>query len=309
VSADLVSVVIPTYNHAGYVVEAIQSVLDQTYPCVEIIVVDDGSTDNTREVLQPYIDKIRYVYQENQGLAASRNTGIRASSGRWVALLDADDLWHPEKLRIQMEYLQKHPDVGVLASKALPDLSLGWPPFDPAKHLQGDPISIDDILTSTAFGSCAVIALRSAFEEVGYFDSSLRSVEDLEMWARLSSRFRIVRLAAPLWWYRIHGNNMHMVPVPMEQYAFQAFRKCFREIPSLRGRIFFRQIVFSMGKALSATRYAAQGRRGTALHRLFLSFILWPFPYPRRFPKYSLFRTKILGKLIIPKRFLSFMRR
>jgi len=100
----LISVIIPTYNSTKYVKEAIKSVLKQTYRNLEIIVVDDGSTDNTREVLKPYVrgGEIRYIYQENKKQGAARNNGIRHSMGELIALLDADDLWFPEKLELQI---------------------------------------------------------------------------------------------------------------------------------------------------------------------------------------------------------------
>src|ERR1041385_3866377 len=95
-----VSVIIPTYNHAEYLPEAIQSVLEQTYPDFELLIVNDGSTDHTGEVVQQFTDpRIHYLEQENRGATAARNTGICASSGELIALLDADDLWHPEKLQ------------------------------------------------------------------------------------------------------------------------------------------------------------------------------------------------------------------
>lgn len=103
--SSLVSVIIPTYNRAKYVRHAIDSVLGQTYPNYEIIVVDDGSTDNTREALKPYVNRIKYIYQEHSGHSAARNTAIHASRGQWIAFLDSDDTWLPAKLSRQMEIL------------------------------------------------------------------------------------------------------------------------------------------------------------------------------------------------------------
>ena len=106
----LVSVVIPTFNYGHCVVDAVESALGQTYSPVEVIVVDDGSTDDTRARLEPYRDRINYVHQPNQGLSAARNTGIRAARGPLVALLDSDDAFHPRKLELQVAYLRAHPE-------------------------------------------------------------------------------------------------------------------------------------------------------------------------------------------------------
>ncbi|MCK5605028.1 glycosyltransferase family 2 protein [Candidatus Pacearchaeota archaeon] len=102
-----VSVIIPTYERAKYVTKAINSVLAQTYKNYEIIVVDDGSKDNTRQVLETYKDKIIYLYQENAGVSAARNAGIRAARGKWIAFLDSDDIWFPDKLLSQMECVNR----------------------------------------------------------------------------------------------------------------------------------------------------------------------------------------------------------
>ena len=106
----LVSIIIPAYNVEKYVQEAIDSALSQIYKDIEIIVVDDGSTDNTKKVLNPYIKKgqIHYIYQENKGLSSARNTGIRAAKGGYIAFLDSDDLFLPEKMQRQVDFLEKH---------------------------------------------------------------------------------------------------------------------------------------------------------------------------------------------------------
>ena len=122
-----VSVVIPTYNYGHFVVGAVESVLAQTYQNVEIIVVNDGSSDDTKARLEPFMGRVRYIYQDNQGLSAARNTGIGAATCRWIAFLDSDDLWHPRKLELQMAYLDGHPEVGLLATQYFTDLSSGWP--------------------------------------------------------------------------------------------------------------------------------------------------------------------------------------
>ncbi len=106
-----VSVIIPTYNRARYVTEAIESVLAQTFTDYEILVIDDGSTDSTKALLQPYLSKIIYIHQENRGVSAARNKGLKAAKGEWIAFLDSDDIWLPKKLEIQFEDIQHHDNI------------------------------------------------------------------------------------------------------------------------------------------------------------------------------------------------------
>lgn len=117
--APLVSAIIPTFNRAAYVALAIDSALAQTWPNVEVVVCDDGSTDNTTEVLAQYGNRIRVVSQTNQGLSAARNTAIKASSGEFLALLDDDDEWLPERLAIQMPLMLDNPDAGLVGGGAV----------------------------------------------------------------------------------------------------------------------------------------------------------------------------------------------
>ena len=115
-----VTVVIPTYNYARYVPEAVESVLAQSFDELEVVVVDDGSTDETADILRPFDEQIRYIRQEHRGLAATaRNTGIRAALGRHVAFLDSDDLWLPEKVSLQVARLDSEPAVGLVYGEAL----------------------------------------------------------------------------------------------------------------------------------------------------------------------------------------------
>lgn len=118
-SKPLVSVIIPTFNRAAFVRVAVESVLRQSYRPLEIIVVDDGSRDDTQDVLTPLVESVRYTYQENQGVAVARNAGIAASKGEYVSLLDSDDVWLPDKLTCQMDYLLTHPEVGMVACHAV----------------------------------------------------------------------------------------------------------------------------------------------------------------------------------------------
>ncbi|MEN9521041.1 MAG: hypothetical protein RLZZ381_3629, partial [Cyanobacteriota bacterium] len=183
----LVSVIIPVYNSAKYIQKAIDSVLDQTYGNYEIIVVDDGSTDETRQKLQPYQHKIRYIFQENQGSATARNTGIKLAKGDLVAFLDSDDLWSiPEKLEKQVACFQQHPDLG--------GLNTGWKIVDGAgKHIKtvqpwhkAPKLDLETWLKKKCVRTSAMMFRRPWLEKVGGFDPELRQSHDVDLILRLS---------------------------------------------------------------------------------------------------------------------------
>ena len=110
----LVSIIIPTYNRAKFLPTAIQSALQQSYPNIEVIVIDDGSTDNTKMALEPFKDKIRYFATEHKGTAHARNVGMKAATGKYIAFLDSDDTYLPNKIEIQVSFIEEHPEVGMV---------------------------------------------------------------------------------------------------------------------------------------------------------------------------------------------------
>jgi len=189
-----VSVIIPTYNRARYVTKAIESVLAQTYHDYEIIVIDDGSTDNTKEVLQPYMDRIRYIYQQNAGVSAARNTGISEARGEWIAFLDSDDEWLPEKLDVQMEYVARHPEI--IAHTVNIDLSdYGSTGETSFSHCGFSPKEKEGIIREpflphfkyrTLQMPPGVICRKKAAVQAGLFDESLSICEDYDFMCRLA---------------------------------------------------------------------------------------------------------------------------
>ena len=205
------SVVIPTYNRASLVPESVESVLAQTYPFHEIVVVDDGSTDDTIGALKPHLDRIRYVRQENRGLAAARNRGIREASGEYVAFLDSDDLYEPDfLLRVlatfrefldagavfvaETEFVHKDDPRGRTFSKRTPGRY-----FTPAGMVGYD--------TGVGSGRPPVI-LRSLLETHGGFNEKIRCAVDCEMWIRYSFDVPMVILPEPLIRRRSHSGNL-----------------------------------------------------------------------------------------------------
>lgn len=209
-----VSVVIPTYNCSKFITEAIDSVLNQTYKDLEIIVVDDGSTDKTKEVLKAFIDRksIYYVYQENKGPGAARNTGIKAAQGEYIAFLDADDQWFRDKLRLQLEYLGKnsqnafiytdlmemHNDQIIYRSR----LKEGG-----YKHVAEGWI-YDNLLKESFVFAQTVIVKREILNEVGMFDEGLRIAEDRDLWLRVGEKYQIGFMDEVLTIRRKHDSNL-----------------------------------------------------------------------------------------------------
>ncbi len=182
----LVSVIIPAYNGDRYIAEAVETVLNQNYPNVELIVVDDGSTDRTQQVLEPYFPQIHALSQSNQGVAAARNQGIEAAQGELIALLDQDDRFLPDKLTAQVAIFQGNPTVGVVNS--------GWRLID----AEGHPIStiepwhdlphltLETWLTRTPILPSALMFRRELWQQVGGFDSRFDGVDDVEFVWRLA---------------------------------------------------------------------------------------------------------------------------
>lgn len=192
----LVSVIIPTYNRADCICAGIDSVLAQTYKDYEVIVVDDGSTDNTKQVLQPYIDRnrIEYIYQKNAGCAAARNSGIRISRGEWIAFLDSDDRWHPEYLECQMKCLERL-STKVSIANVSPDYKGKNDSVGQHNNLElrddnfqfvSDPLEITLVRNELTVTLQGMVIERKLIEQLGGFDERV-------FWA--SDRRFILRLA------------------------------------------------------------------------------------------------------------------
>jgi glycosyltransferase involved in cell wall biosynthesis len=190
----IVSVIIPTYNRGNIISKAIDSVLSQTYAHHEIIVVDDGSTDKTQETLRPYLHKIKYLYQENKGVSAARNTGIHNSKGEWIAFLDSDDRWLPEKLRRQIEIVNNstielgcvicnmefNPHAGKISN------SFQSACFNPSstKGICQNMTSI--LLTRFIMFNQGVLIKKRILDKIGGFNERLKILEDYDLALKLS---------------------------------------------------------------------------------------------------------------------------
>jgi glycosyltransferase involved in cell wall biosynthesis len=204
-----VSVIIPTYNRSNFITETIDSVLAQTYLDFEIIIVDDGSTDNTLEVLSLYGEKIKIIQQDNQGQGPARNAGIKSSKGEWIAFLDSDDLWKPNKLQMQYELIKnKHDLVWVYSDADAFDVITGEILYsfgDKQKLWEGD--ILEKILIQNFIPSPTPLIKKSIFEHVGYFHNYEVS-QDWDMWMRISEHYPIGLIPMSLALYRKHPGNI-----------------------------------------------------------------------------------------------------
>lgn len=224
-----VSVIIPAYNQAHFLSDTLRSVLDGTYQDLEIIIVDDGSTDNTRQVAESISDpRIRYIFQENSGLSSARNTGIRNASGSLLTYLDSDDLFLPEKLSLLTDILEREPEIGLVAGQAI----IIDENNQPLGEVFTEPIPKD--ITNLLFGNplhVGSVLLRSEWQDkVGFFDQNLRSYEDWDMWLRLArAGCQMGWVAKPVSLYRFHRNQMTRDDQQMTAATFAVLEKTYQD--------------------------------------------------------------------------------
>jgi len=183
-------VIVPAYNSADFIGQALESILAQTNPPTEILVVDDGSTDNTVEVIRPFGEKVHILRQEHQGVSAARNRGVRHARGEYLAFLDSDDIWKPEKLEKQIACLIEKNTVWVCCAAAYFDSQTGQRLSGYAKDLFEGDVLEQEFLQSFILSPTPVIK-RSVFDEVGYFDEGIHIGEDWDMWLRIAARYPI----------------------------------------------------------------------------------------------------------------------
>lgn len=193
----MVSVVLPTHNRGWIVKSAIDSVLAQDYGPMELIVVDDGSTDDTPRLLSAYGNRLHLIRQDNRGVSAARNTGIRAATGELIALLDSDDEWLPDKLNAQVDYFNTHPDALICQTEEI--WMRNGVRVNPGKrHRKQAGMIFERSLALCLVSPSAVMMRRALLEEVGLFDESLAACEDYDLWLRIAWKHPVHLIDQPL---------------------------------------------------------------------------------------------------------------
>ena len=302
--ADAVSVVIPAHNYAHYLPSAIDSVLAQTHAALEVIVVDDGSTDPTAETVSRYTDpRVRYVWQSNAGLSAARNTGIREARFPFVAFLDADDLWQPALLAEVMRSFAALPPSYAAVATSSARIDADGQPIEGRKFTfeQSGEFTARDFCIRNRPLSSSIVIRRAVFAECGDFDTTLRSSEDRDMWIRLTARgHRFHFLGEPLACIRRHGANMSRNAPRMKQNTRRVLNKAWRAGAVSRLHAAFWLRVLAVHYFQVAWTHFDDGMRLRALRYLLTSWLLWPvFLQPRSVYEPHLFRLRALAHFLL----------
>lgn len=222
--SEIVTIVLPTYNRCRLVCRAIDSVLEQTYQAYELIVVDDGSSDATADRLADYGDRVTVIKQANRGVSAARNAGIQAASGEFIALLDSDDVWLPQKLERQIAFFRTCPQAMICQTEEI------WirngKRVNPGKrHKKHSGMIFEKTLPLCLVSPSAVMLRKSLVDEVGLFDESLPACEDYDLWLRISWKYPVHLIDTPLIIkHGGHADQLSRMP-ELDKYRIRALGK------------------------------------------------------------------------------------
>lgn len=247
-----VSVIIPVYNTAGYIGQAIDSILAQTFQPAEVIVVDDGSSDNIDEAIQPYLDKIHFVKKTNGGISSSYNTAIKMATGDWIAICDGDDYWHQSKLMEQQKLIS--PEVGFIFCNKIHfnDQDGARVEFAYPENIVDDPLR--SLLKSFFASPSTTLIRKELIERCGYFDTSLSSSEDYDLWIKIAAvsgyKFRLCKGFLTYKRIRkssIQGTQGYKGLIPLVFFVLLKHKNLFKNKLTLTEREFYWHIGLNYG--------------------------------------------------------------
>jgi len=277
----LVTCVIPSFNYARYLRIAVDSALAQTHRPMEVIVVDDGSTDESGDILQSYGDRIRAFRQENRGVSVARNRGISEARGDFVGFLDADDRWHPAKIERQLA-LMADPEVGLVHcwvrevdvdGNAVREVRGGTAGWLLERHA---------LIESTVLGGgSGALVRRACFDELGAFDPVLSTSADWDMWRRIMTKYKVDLVREPLIDYRSHPSAMHRNIALFEHDMMHAFDSMFADPAAAAARA-HKARSYATLYAILAGDYYLSGKRRLAARYAVKSVALDPRFLPER---------------------------
>jgi glycosyltransferase involved in cell wall biosynthesis len=296
-----VDIIIPAFNAAHYLPVAIESVVSQTFDDWRILLVDDGSTDNTAEVVAPFLDrlgsKISYIKQNNRGLPAARNTAIRASTSEFLALLDADDVWLPCRLAESLKTLADRPQAGLaygLVTHIDPEGRLGTTFEGNRRYTEGQ-IAPYIYMRKVELPCPTLTFRRKCVDEVGLFDETMRATEDRDLWLRIALRYEVAFVPKVIAYYRTSPTSMSTDPNRMLKAQLQFIQKHYGA-PGCGIRA--RQIAWARVYKQRAEALKRQNKPWAALTSSLRAVALYPFDLDNHRTAWSLF----LNGIISPRR-------
>jgi len=220
-----ISVIIPTYNRKKTLARAIQSVLNQSLSPFEILIIDDGSNDGTEEWVKKNFPNIKYIYQNNHGVSSARNIGIENAYGDWVAFLDSDDEWLPNKLYEQVKAIDSNPEIKFFHTNEI-WIRNGIRVNQMKKHKKYGGYIFEKCLDICRISPSSALIQKEVFDNIGIFDESLRVCEDYDFWLRITSKYPVVFLDVPLIYkYGGHADQLSKVNDGIESYRIQSLEK------------------------------------------------------------------------------------
>lgn len=284
-----VSVIMPVFNCGRYIREAMSSVTAQTYKDFELIVVDDGSRDDTKNIVNAFIAengqyRIKYIYQENKGTAGARNAGIANSGGEFLAFLDCDDVWLPHKLEVQAPVLESDAGAGlVFGGTAFFGETQAHPPPSETQDLSKLDHSAASLFAGSYISTLTVMVRKACLEKSGSFDESLAIVEDYDLWLRIAKYYRIVYVDSLVAKYRVHPGNISRITKENEEKLLldliKIRKRALEQNPEISRRLPPRELNRSYYKLYLnlATYYLKCGGTGKARENIGAYIGLYPY--------------------------------
>jgi glycosyltransferase involved in cell wall biosynthesis len=294
--------VIPAFNCAPWIGEALDSVFAQTVAPAQVIVLDDGSTDDTAERVRPVLDRVQYVRQPNSGVSATRNRGMALAREAFVAFLDGDDVWHPRKIELQMEAFRRRPDLAILSTPVY-DYPSTAPEVTPAlaAELPVHDVSWESMAVKNRMNTSSVIIRRDVIERVAPFDTAMQGPEDRDFWLRVLEVAPGAILAIPLSGYRITPGGISQNAARCRDGMLRILQKVDAR-GGWTGRWLLRRKAYSYVNHACSCLFSDSGSHGEALACCLRSIAWFPLPYGRDevvTPCERLKRTAVVGVRLV----------
>ncbi len=299
VNSPLISVILPTYNGSKYLREALDSVFAQTHTRFEVIIIDNGSVDDTLKTLSEYHGKLKVLSESRKGVAFARNTGIANASGDHIAFIDQDDIWLPDKLKTQLDILLKFDQIGMVGCSYYSiDGSSAITGLVEKRDVKSRNYLKDELFVRNFIGPPVCMLIRKdVLNHVGLFDTNLNGVEDKDLWFRILNKYDLKFSEKPLIKYRIHSNNAHK-NVPFMKASQKGFiqKHCkevsLYEVFKARGYVYLD----------AAREYFGAGERLKSLCEIIKAVFTCPLPIYSKDDKWQL-----LVKIILPLKFVKIL--